>query len=193
MKRLLVLLLAIAAIGGTFFWLLTTRYSLGTRLNMERTAVDMAPEVKACRERLTFFHSAWSRYRKDHQGTDPTSVADLFPKYVQSADDLLCPTAQKLAERGRPVEQGKVRIAGREKPMTYEFHWAYDPKQAADPKAVLALCPVHREVFIRYVYAQDPAKNSLPSDVEKRIEEKGSVGRYLAILRDGTLTPTNTR
>lgn len=193
MKRLLVLLLALAALGGTFYWLVTMRNSVGMRVNMERTAVEMAPEVQKCRERLTTFHTAWAHYRKEHGGSDPASVADLFPKYVQSTDLLLCPTASRLAERGRTVEQGKVRVSGKEVTMTYEFHWAYEPKQAADGKAVLALCPVHREVFLRYVYMQDPAKSALPPLVEKQIEEKGSVGRYLAVLRDGTVTTSATR
>jgi hypothetical protein len=193
MKRLLVLLLVVAAIGGTFYWLVTMRNSVGMRVNMERTAVEMAPEVKECRKRLGMFHTAWSRYRQAHRGSDPTSVAELFPRYLKSTDLLFCPTAKRLAERGRTVEQGKVRVAGREVPMSYEFHWAYDARQAADGKAILVLCPVHHELFARYIYMKDPAKYLLPPDVEKLIESRGSTGRYLAVRRDGTITQTDTR
>jgi hypothetical protein len=195
MKRFLILLLVIAAIGGTYFGLLRLRYTTGMRVNMERSAAEMATEVKECRERLAMFHTAWSRYRKAHGNSDPVSVSELIPMYVKSPDLLVCPTAKRLTEGNRKVAQGTLRVGDDSVPMTYEFHWSYGDVgtgPAAD-KATLVVCPVHQEVIARYVYLKDPATYVVSPETEKRIEELGGVGRLLVVRRDGTVTTTDKR
>src|SRR2546425_2865892 len=54
-------------------------------------------ELARCKANLEFLSSAYRRYMADHQGHDPTTYADLIPRYIPAdkMNLLMCPTIQR--------------------------------------------------------------------------------------------------
>jgi hypothetical protein len=150
------ILAVIAGVGGVFWYRQVDERSKAAR----REATIQKQEQDECRKRLASFHQAWTTYRAQHKGVEPPTPESLFPKYVRSGDLLACPTALRLRKEGKVVDQGSLKLEGKDYPMTYGFLWlsaTYGRALALDgEKAPLVRCDVHRDGMYMAVYHKRP-------------------------------------
>lgn len=155
--RLGVIVAAILGIGALGYFLI--RQGMQNRHSSEAAraeAVTQETERQECRKRLALIYGAWKRYRAEHKGAAPPTVAALLPKYIPDANLLLCPTAKRWMDRGKTMGKGTVTVGGREYPASYGFLWltsgyARDRKRFGD-KAPLAACQAHGEGMYQAAY-----------------------------------------
>jgi hypothetical protein len=159
------LVIAGAVIAGGAFAFNRFREHSGVQARGSQEAERQQPEIEQCRARLKQLHEAWSRYRAEHDGADPPTVDALLPKYVRSADLLMCPTGERWADQGGAVEQGAIRVNDKSQPVSYGFRWltaGFPAFAEREGESIpLITCSTHREVVYRAAYGRAPQLGAL--------------------------------
>lgn len=177
--------MVVAACAGAGLWLRHDRALAAASKNQVRL---LEPEIDECQQRLRAFHTAWSRYRRDHKGQEPPSFEAMIPRYIHDPHVLVCPTAERWQRQGHAVPHGSIKIGGKEYPVTYGFLWlaAGYPRllKREGERAPLAVCRVHRSVFYAAVYRSPPPMGGSGEGGEQSVPAAAGV---LVIRRDGEI------
>jgi hypothetical protein len=112
-------------------------------------------ELAQCKSNLQFLASAYSRFRAEHRGQDPSNFADLIPRYIpaEKMNLLICPTVQRRIQERRSVEIGNYKVNGTNYPVSYEFLVFannFDPmRKKRGDQAPVIVCESHADEILR--------------------------------------------
>src|SRR6266511_493639 len=95
-SRVVIAILVILAIGCIAYTIKSRERTFGSAARSE--AETQASEVVECKSRLVAFHKAWSDYRSEHKGAEP-SIPDLA-KFIKDPEKWMCPTAARWRRLG---------------------------------------------------------------------------------------------
>ncbi len=98
---------------------------------------DESEQRAACAGNLKQIGLAIQHYKTDHNGTSPTAMSDLYPKYHDVADTFVCPGAANPPNRTGSIDEWS----------TYEFFTGADENAIVRDRSIHNHLPTGRNVL----------------------------------------------
>lgn len=191
--KIFAIVLLLVGAGG-FGYLKMREY--GSQNGGLQEQVAQKQELEQCRERLALFYKAWSAYKMDHKGGEPPNIAALIPKYISSAELLVCPTTVRWGKKGKPLQQGSVVVDRRQYPVTYGFRWltAGYPRmlKKSGEQIPLIICEAHQEALYRASYLRPPPQNAFDPEQRAKLVPVVRDAYILAVRHNGKVDYLNS-
>lgn len=185
------IILAVLILGGAGYGIYAFKNQVKTYPEALKTEIGhQEREKQQCRERLNLFYAAFNQFKADHKGAEPSSIESLVPKHV-AVESLVCPTAKRWAEAGKPLEQGEFKVDGKFVQVTYGLRWlatgySRDVKRNQG-KAILVVCQAHSEGLYRAAYNKRPTLDAYMDEKRVNLVDEVRDSKNLALHRDGTI------
>ena len=190
--NIVVAMVVIALVAGAGYMVVNKVKATQYDSKSQDENTKQSAEKEECKKRLVKFKDAYYAFLKDHGGNPPPKIDSLIPKYIASADELICPTAARWGKLGKPLSQGALTLDKTNYPVTYGFKFAtqaYDRlTKKLQGKTPLISCTSHFEASYKAAYGKTPPDDANDEPTKSTLVDSVKSAPSYVIHQDGTIS-----